>query len=454
MIIRILSFLCLAISFSLGQTYDCLHFVKDAIKKDPLVAEKRFSTNIKREQLATLKAEVILPTFNFSMMVGPAPGLKEHVDSWGDTVEAWDFSKIDPYWGTQIKVTQPLNLGQYNVGKKAIQADIRQHELGLLQGEHKKEVELQSYFYNYLLALEMNRLAKDVEIQINNAYEKLEEALDNDEPNVSQMDLLKLKSNMYVVQEAVSDAERGLKQVMLAIQFSLQLDDKASFKTVDTLLTVRSEPLLSLEELKAIAIKSHPELKQLEAGLQARSYQMDLAEAKLAPEFFVMAEFEYIKSWAGDRQVIQKNVFAQDAVNKLSGTFGIGLRYRLNFWKGWQNYRNARIEHNALRMKENYAASGLLLKIEEQYDKVVSIKEKLESMKTSLRATEAILKGTAIQYDLDPSNAEKLLSAYTDNVNLLKKYYFAVCSYNVEFAELIFRTGLSLEEFHSTYISK
>ena len=105
-------------------------------------------------------------------------------------------------------------------------------------------------------------------------------------------------------------------------------------------------------------------------------------------------------------------------------------------------------------MKENYAAQGLLLKIEEQYDKVVSIKEKVESMKTSLRATEAILKGTAIQYDLDPSNAEKLLSAYTDNVNLLKKYYFAICSYNVEFAELIFRTGLSLEEFHSTYVSK
>lgn len=134
MIIRILSFLCLAISFSLGQTYDCLHFVKDAIKKDPLVAEKRFSTNIKREQLATLKAEVILPTFNFSMMVGPAPGLKEHVDSWGDTVEAWDFSKIGPYWGTQIKVTQPLNLGQYNVGKKSNSSRYSAARIGATSG--------------------------------------------------------------------------------------------------------------------------------------------------------------------------------------------------------------------------------------------------------------------------------------------------------------------------------
>lgn len=454
MLLRFFSFFCFAVSIALAQSYDCLRFVNEAIEKDPLVAEKRFSSNIKKEQLATLKSEAILPTFNFSMMVGPAPGLKNIVDSWGDTVEAWDFSKMGPFWGTEIKILQPLNLGQYKVGKKAINADIQQNELDILQGEHKKEVELQSYYYNYLLALEMNRLAKDAQKQINNAYEKLEEALDNDDPNVSQMDLLKLKSNMYVVQEAVSDAEKGLKQVMLAIHFSLQTDEKVPFTTVDTLLTVRTEPLLPLEELKTILLNSHPELKRLDIGLLAKSYQKDLAEAKLAPEFFIMAEFEYVKSWAGDRQVIQKNAFAQDAVNTLSGSLGIGLRYKLNFWKGWQNYRKARIEYNSLRMKEKYAATGLLLKLEEQYYKIIASKEKLESMKSSLRATEAILKGTAIQYDLDPSNAEQLLSAYTQNINLLKKYYFAVCAYNIDYAELIFRTGLSLDDFHKIYMSK
>ena len=88
------------------------------------------------------------------------------------------------------------------------------------------------------------------------------------------------------------------------------------------------------------------------------------------------------------------------------------------------------------------------------YYKLESLRDKLESIKTSLRATEAILKGAAIQYDLDPSNAEKLLSAYTQNINLKKNYYFAICSYNIEFAELIYRMGLSLEDFHTTYMLK
>ena len=43
-----------------------------------------------------------------------------------------------------------------------------------------------------------------------------------------------------------------------------------------------------------------------------------MAEAKLAPEFFVMGEFEYVKSWAGNRTmshgVDSLNVAAASAV--------------------------------------------------------------------------------------------------------------------------------------------
>lgn len=450
-------FFCLVFSLSAysGEIhYDCFSFVQEAMRKDPIVQEKRFSTQLKKEKLASLKAEAILPSFSFYMLVGPAPGLRQEMNDKGNTVDVWDFKKMGPFWGTQVKAVQPLNLGQYRVGKKAIQADIHQHQFGIIQEEHKKEVELQSYYYNYLLALEMKRLAEDAQKQIDDAYIKLEDALDNDDPGVSQMDLLKLKSNMHVIQEGVSDANTGLKQVMLAIRFSLQLDSAFIFKTKDTTLNLRGETLYSLEKLQNIALKSHPELKQLRIGLEAKSYQMDLAEAKLSPEFFIMGEFEYAKSWAGGRDGIQKDVFSEDVVNKLSGALGVGLRYRLNFWSNWQKYKEAKVEYKSLKMKDKYAVNGILLKLEEQYYKVSALKEKVENLRNSQRASEAMLKGYAIQYDLDPSNPENLISAYTQNVNLLKNYYFAICAYNIEFAELIYRTGLSYTEFYETYVSK
>jgi outer membrane protein TolC len=268
------------------------------------------------------------------------------------------------------------------------------------------------------------------------------------------MDLLNLKAKMHSVKEGVTEAELGMRRIRLAIRFSLALPEEDTFEAEDTCLTARPEPLPTLDDVRENTMKFHPELKQLAAGLNARKLQMDLAEAKLAPEFFIMGKFEYVKSWAGNRKVMVKNAFAEDAVNKLSGYIGVGLRYRLNFWKDWAAFRSARTEYRGLQMKEDYAAVGLMAKAEEQYYQTVAAKEKMDALRESLRASDAILKGAAMQYDLDKSKTGDLVSAYTQNVSLQKDYYFAVCKYNVEFAQLIARMGMSLKEFHQEYMGK
>lgn len=461
MIRSLVPLMLVGLAFASEVRYDCMHFVEAALATDPQISEVRYGTEAKKNKIDALKAEVILPTFTLSMMVGPAPGLKEYNEYYfnesGDTLgvekaEKYDFPKMGPFWGVEGKFVQPLNFGQYRSGKAALEADLQQKEFEIENSLHKKDVEFQTYYYNYLLALEMKRLAYDAKSQVDKAYDQMEEALDDDDPNVSQMDFLNLKAKMHTVKEAVSEADLGMKRVQLAIRFSLKLNESDVFVAEDTVLTPRPEPLPSLEEVRKLTEQNHPELKQLAAGLRGRKLQMDLSQAKLAPEFFIMGEFEYVKSWAGNRSVIQKNAFAQDAVNKLSGALGIGLRYRLNFWNNWEKFKASKIEYHALQLKETYAANGLVAKAEEQYYLVVSAKEKMDALKESLRATEAILKGAAMQYDLDKSNTGDLVSAYTQHISMQKDYYFAVCKYNVEFAQLISKMGWSLQNFHDLYM--
>ena len=451
---RVLIVLLMA-SFALAGEirYSLEQFVEEGLTNDPLVAELKFGTEAKKDQIRRLKSEAVLPTFYVGMMVGPAPGLKNELQN-GDTVEVYDFTKMGPYWGVQARFVQPLNLGQYRAGKMALEADLQQKTFDIENQVHKKDVELQTYYYNYLLAKEMIRIAGDAQSKVDEAYEKLEEALDDDDPNVSQMDLLNLKAKMHTVKEGVSEANLGMKRVMLAIRFSLKMNENDSFVAEDSVLVPRTEPLPSLDEVRNLTLKYHPELRQLSAGIRARRIQMDLAEAKLAPEFFVMGEIEYVKSWAGNRSVLQKNAFAEDAVNKLDGVIGVGVRYNLNFWKNWEGYRSARTDMRGLQLKEAYASDGLMAKAEEQYYLVVAAKEKLDAMKESLRASEGILKGAAMQYDLDKSKTGDLVSAYTQNITMQKDYYFAVCSYNVEFAQLIAKIGLSLKEFRTVYMNQ
>ena len=451
---RILPILLMA-SFALaGEVrYSLSHFVEEGLLVDPQVAEYRQGTEAKKNQISKLKAEAILPTFYVTMMVGPAPGLKDELRD-GDTVSVYDFSKMGPFWGVQAKFIQPLNLGQYRSGKKALEADLQQKSFEIEGQVHEKDVELQTYYYNYLLAKEMIRIANDAKSKVDEAYEKLEEALDDDDPNVSQMDLLNLKAKMHTVKEGVAEAELGMKRVMLAIRFSLNMRDEDTFVAEDTLLLPRTEPLPMLEEVRVLTAKYHPDLKRLSAGIRARRIQMDLAEAKLAPEFFVMGEVEYVKSWAGNRSIMQRDAFSEDAVNKLEGLIGVGVRYNLNFWKNWENFRSARTDMHGLQLKEAYAMDGLVAKAEDQYYQVVAAKEKMDALKESLRATESILKGAAMQYDLDKSKTGDLVSAYTQNITMQKDYYFAVCKYNVEYAQLISKMGMSLQEFHTIYMNQ
>ena len=451
---RILAVLFLTSCAFAGEIrYSLMQFVEDGLANDPQTEEIRQGIEAKKNQISRLKAEAILPTFYAVMMVGPAPGLKEELQN-GDTVSVYDFTKMGPFWGVQAKFVQPLNLGQYRAGKMALEADMQQKGFDIENQVNKKDVELQTYYYNYLLAKEMIRIANEAKEKVDDAYEKLEEALDDDDPNVSQMDLLNLKAKMHTVKEGVSDANLGMKRVMLAIRFSLKMNEDDTFAAEDSVLAERTEPLPTLEEVRMLTLKYHPELKQLSAGLRARRIQVDLAEAKLAPEFFVMGEVEYVKSWAGNRSIMQKDAFSEDAVNKLDGLIGVGVRYNLNFWKNWENYRSSRTDLRALQIKESYASNGLMAKAEEQYYKVISAKEKLDAMRESLRASDAILKGAAMQYDLDKSKTGNLVSAYTQNITMQKDYYFAVCSYNVEFAQLIAKMGMSLKNFHNVYMNQ
>ncbi len=451
---RVLTVLLLTtLAFAGEVRYDLLQFVEEGLARDPQLAESKFGVEAKKDQIRALKSEVILPTFYVAMMVGPAPGLKDELDG-SDTVSVYDFSKMGPFWGVEGKFIQPLNLGQYVSGKSALEADLQQKTFEIENNQHKKDVELQNYYYNYLLAMEMVRLAEEAKKQVDNAYDKMEEALDDDDPNVSQMDFLNLKSKMHTVKEGVIDANLGMRRVQLAIRFSLGLQEGETFVAADSVLLPRTEPLPSLEDVRTLTAEHHPELKQLAAGLKARRLQMDLAEAKLAPEFFVTGQFQYVKSWAGNRNIMQKDAFAEDAVNKLSGLVGVGLRYHLNFWKNWEKFRASRTEYRGLQLKENYAENGLIAKAEEQYYLVLAAKEKMDALSESLRASEAILKGAAMQYDLDKSKTGDLVSAYTQNVTMKKDYYFAVCKYNVEFAQLIYAMGWSLKDFHSIFMKK
>jgi outer membrane protein TolC len=418
-------------------------FVAMALENEPRFRETGMELLKKEIQIEQIKAGAILPKFEFSMLTGLVPGVHKRPDLInGGTVNTWDFTEMGPFFGMNIQAAQPLNYGQYQFGLKAAKADYQQKKMEIEGKRFSKKTEFLSYYYGYLLAIEMNKLAQDANKQIRSAADKLEEALDDEEEGVSQMDLLELKAGFYDIDVAVLEASTGLKKARLATKFVLGLQDSVSFEPAENSLSAINDFVPSLDSLKKWANANHPDIRRVAAGLEARSMQMELASAKMAPEVFIVGEFEYAKSWAGDRTSLSKNVFAQDPVNTLTGAFGVGIRYRLNFWNHWETYRSARTDFRILKQTESYASRGIELQIEEKYEDFRSAKGRLESARNALRATEGMLKGAALQYDINPGKASGLLaSAYRKNVLMKKDYYFAVYEYNMAVAKLFEQAG-------------
>jgi outer membrane protein TolC len=419
-------------------------FVETAIKTEPRFKESQMALLAKEHRIEQVKAGALLPKFEFSMLTGFVPGLKKSMDIYGESENIWDFTKMGPFIGMNVQAAQPLNYGQYQMGLKATKADLQQKKMEIEGKERSKRTEFLSYYYGYLLAMEMNKLAKDGHKQIHKAADKLEEALDDEEEGVSQMDLLELKAGFFEIDKAVLDAASGLKKAKLAAKFALSLPNDQTFEPADSILYAINDFVPSLDSLKKWAATWHSDIRRLAAGLEATSMQMELASAKLAPEFFIMGEFGYAKSWAGDRTTLSKNTFAQDPVNKISGAFGVGLRYKLNFWNQWESYRSARTDYRILRQTESYASRGIEMQIEEKYEDFLVAKSKLESARNSLRATEGMLKGAALQYDINPGKTSGMLaSTYKKNLLMQKDYYFAVYEYNMAVARLFEQAGFN-----------
>ncbi|MGL1901413.1 MAG: TolC family protein [Fibrobacterales bacterium] len=451
-------------------TYSLSEFIQKGLANDGRLEEKRFGKKLKEHKIDEIRMGAILPRFEFTAGWGPAPGLKStyeetqfsdvsldgvHYDSLSilESKTEYDilsFKKWGPAFVTEVKMVQPLNLFRYNSGMNAAKADRDYYNWNISSSELKKERELQEYYFGYLYAQDLHELSLEVESEMMKIEERIDEMLFDEDESVSQFDLLELKTNKYAIAEGVEESRLGVRRAKLAAAFSLGFASDTAFTFIDSLLVVRKEPVPSLDSLKIYLKHSHPDLQMLKHGLKAMNALKDLAQGELGPEIFLFASAEYAKSWAGDRRSLSDEAFSEDPLNKISGAIGIGLKYRLNIWSRYQNYSKKKLELTHLQRKESYAERGLGLLLDEQYGKFEKSRTLLSSARASLRAAEAWLKGAAMKYDVDPSEARGLIKAFKAKVGAKRNYLKSVYNYNIEVGRLFERSGWSIAKHNAT----
>ncbi|MDB5103838.1 MAG: outer rane efflux protein [Fibrobacteres bacterium] len=441
-----------------GIVLDYAALERRAQEVQPILQEKMLEIDKAKQQMRDLEMGAILPRFQLETGMGPAPGLRNILDTTSlilpggggyiaQNQKDFDFKNWGPFFGIEMTVAQPLNLARYRAGHKAAASNIKVSEAQFQKERLDVSEEAQKLYFQRVYAGQMFTMLKDATRELDRAQKKMEELLDEGDEGIKQTDLLELKAGRYTLEKSRNEAGLGMARADLGLRFLIQVPDSVPITLRDSSLVLRAEAFPSLDSLKMLTLLNHPDLKRLANGLAARRELVRVAKGEIGPDIFLFGTFKYTKAWSTDRQSGGEDPFARDPLNEITGVGGLGMKLNLNFWSRYQKVRKEKIELTQLERTEAYAARGLLIRMQDEYIQMLNHRANVNEAQKSLRAAEGWLKGAALKYDLDPSTAKDMISPYKTVLGARRDYYEAVMNYNLAVSKVIKSIGWTLTDY-------
>ncbi len=421
-------------------------FVETVLRRQPRLAEDSIQIEQAQGRVSGLYRQALLPRFELSTAFGPAPGFRYTTDSVGGRLDTtgreWAWWPLGPYFGTELEIAQPLNVDRFRSGMRAARAGVKvakARHAGKRQDEVKEGL---GYWFGFQYANRMVRLLQDAQTRLDSVQNVLQKKIDDEEEDASLEDLLNLKIGRFTLEKGMVEAKLGRERARAALAFFLDLPDPRAVVLEDSLL----RPLPELPGLDTLLQRfQHPDLSQLQAGLEATRALVEVERGALGPDIFVFGKFSYTKAWVANRDEQNKDVLVTDPINSVSGALGLGLRWRLNYWNQQTTVRRAELDWRALRRKEAYAREGLELYLRDSWLRYQALGEKIQGAKRAVESCEALLESIVSAMDLDPDRAKDLMGPYKTWIDLQTQYHDLVYQRNLAAIEVLRNTGLVLD---------
>jgi outer membrane protein TolC len=436
-----------------AQGLSVADLVRLTLERQPQLAEDSLNLSRARQQVELLPRKVILPKFDVTVGFGPAPGFRYSLDTNVTTYRGKQYISLDstrsyawwplgPTFGTQVEVAQPLNFGKLRAGMRAARAGVRVATADLDANRQTEVKKVLEYLFGLQYANRMVVMLEDANARVDSLDSTMQAKLDNDEDDVSQTDLFQLRMGRFELEKSLQEARLGRDRAREGLCFSLGLPSPDSLHLSDSLL----QPLPELPAFDTLATDfAHPDLLKLQAGLDAKQALVEVERAGLGPDIYLFGKFSYTKAWVANRNQANQDVLVTDPLNDVSGMFGLGFTWHLNFWSQLGNVRVAELDWQQLRRKQAYAKKGLQAQMKDSWLRYRMLGERIESAAKARDAAQSWLHVVGQQADLDPSKSKDLVGPYKSWLDFQNKYWEAVYQRNLAALEVLLGSGLILQ---------
>ena len=416
--------------------------IRRAADQNPQV----FSARAETARYEALQNQVFAARFpKIEATVGVATSLqaelenRRNAESRRASYDDFAFDQLSAAFIGRITATQAL----YTFGKIDLRGEAADHGLRASKAQVRMTqadiaLEAAEIYEGLLYARAVLLFVDDLQGIAEKTLEQTEDLLDEGSPDVSEQDILRVKSAMGIAELGRTTALAGESSALEGLRSYLSLPKGAKILTADEYLDPISTEPSKVEDIIELALKNRPEFEALKQGIMGVEKLAEAQAADYFPNIFIAGLVT--AAYTPGREIIQSR-YVFDPLGHFVPAALIGAQWELQWDMAGQRAAEVRAEAMKLSSLLKWAEQGIPAEVNNIYQDVVRARRDLKQLAETVPLTKKWIIKASANYGIGLGSSRDVSDAVTNYVLLKTAELQAVYRLNVALAKLAKATG-------------
>jgi len=347
------------------------------------------------------------------------------------------LSSLEPFFNFSVSGQIPLfTWGKIDNALRAAEANVRVNEWDMEKSKQQVHMDVRRAWYGLQLARDAKYVIDDAIHRIDKGIQGVREKIAKADPNVGEVDALRLETYKQDVISQSLSAPKGEAYAIAGLRFLTGVE--TGFDVVDQPLKRPDRPLVGIAQYLEAARVLRPDINMARAGVVARKSLVDYNRGKLFPDFGLGLGADYALS---PNATQQNNAFAWDQFNHFWYWIGLGLKWNLDLLPQAARTQQAESQLEETRAMERLALGNAEYEVEKAYADAVEAKGREEAWDRAEHLAKQWIVTVQDHIDLGTSDERALLEPLRAYGNARIAHLYALMDLNVTISNLALVSG-------------
>ena len=419
-----------------------LDVIKRAAEQNPQVVSARAEIH----RYEALQNQVYAARFpSVSIRIGVANSLQadlvneDGAQSRRGAYKDFSFDQLSAAFIGQLQAVQALyTFGKIDLRGEAADYGLRASRAQVRITQADVALDAAKIYEGLLYARAVLLFLDDVQAIGEKTLEQTEDLIDDGSPDVSEQDILRIKSAQGLAELGRTEARAGESQAIEGLRAYLGISKGAQIIAADPYLDPIAMKPTPVEDVIDLALNNRPEFDALRQGIKAFDKLAEAESAGYYPSIFLAGLIS--AAYTPGREFTQSRYIYDPLGHFVPGVL-LGAQWDIQWDMAGQRAEEIRADAIKLTGLLNWAEQGIPAEVNQVYQEVVRARSDLGQLAETIPLTKRWLVKATANYGVGLGPSRDVADAVTNYVLLKTAELRAVYRLNVALAELAKVTG-------------